>query len=30
MNLILAILVYEFIRPNIIWLWYYIIKLFSK
>jgi len=30
MKLIAAILVYEFIRPKIVWLWYFLIKIGSK
>lgn len=30
MNYILVWLAYEFIRPKLIWLWYYLIKIGSK
>ena len=30
MNYILVWIGYEFIRPKMIWLWYYLIKIGSK
>ena len=30
MNYILLWMGYEFIRPKVIWLWYYLIKIGSK
>ncbi len=30
MKFILILLVYEFIRPKLIWLWYYLIKQANK
>ena len=30
MNYILVWMGYEFIRPKMIWLWYYLIKIGSK